>query len=309
MNQIDLTATIAGQSYNLNGPNMRLQPYDLGMPAQRRLWQRSPSQNGRTELGGLWEPRFLDLSWKLIGLTLENFWDLRQEIQEVFVFRGAEPVVLTFQLAGGLTRSLDVFLDGELSWGRKHTNTTVSGVFVAPDWRLYEPTPYTVTYDTGGGGGLPIPFTIPVPIGASSLRAATGTIPYANGSRLAAPEFPVIVLTGPMRNPVIQNTTTGERIALTDNGGLMLGAGEFVTVDLSGLPRRDSKTIRNQNGEDISQYLTTDSDFNTFHLAPAGERLFNGTIATGDNTIIVTADGLTALSSVSLRYYNRYAGV
>jgi hypothetical protein len=308
MNQIDLTATIAGQSYNLNRPNMRLELYDLGMPSQRRLWQRAPSQDGRTELGVIWEPRFLNLSWRIIGLTLEDFWALRQEVQEVFVARRAEPVVLTFQLAGGLTRSLDVFLDGELSWGREHTNTTVSGVFVAPDWRLYEPTTNTVTYSTGGGG-LPIPFTIPVPIGASSLRAATGTILYANGSRLAAPEFPVIVLTGPMRNPVIRNTTTGESIALTDNGGLVLGVGEIVTVDLSGLPRRDSKTIRNQDGEDVSQYLTTASDFNSFHLAPAGERLFDGTIATGDNTIIVTADGLTALSSVSLRYYNRYAGV
>ena len=308
MNQIDLTATIAGQSYNLNRPNMRLELYDLGMPSQRRLWQRAPSQDGRTELGAIWEPRFLNLSWRIVGLTLEDFWALRQEIQEVFVARRTEPVMLTFQLAGGLTRSLDVFLDGELSWGREHTNTTVSGVFVAPDWRLYEPTLHIVTYDTGGGGGLPIPFTIPVPIGASSLRA-TGTILYANGSRLAAPEFPVIVLTGPMSNPVIQNSTTGERIALTDNGGLSLSASDFATIDLSGLPRRDNKTIRNRNGEDVSQYLTTDSDFNTFHLAPAGERLFSNTIATGNNTIIVTADGLTALSSVSLRYYNRYAGV
>jgi hypothetical protein len=308
MNHIDLTARIAGQTYNLNRPDMMLEFYDLGMPAQRRLWQRAPAQNGRTQLGVLWEPRFLSMTWRIVGVDLDAFWATRQELQEVFNARGVEAVKLTFGLAGGIQRSTDVFLDGQLSWDRQHTHTLASGTFVAPDWRLYEDDSLIVTYDTGGGGGLPIPFTIPIPIGASTLRAST-TILYANGSRLGAPEYPVILLVGPMRNPRIINSTTGERIALTDNGGLNLAAGELVTIDLSGLPRRDNKTIRDGAGNDVSQFLSANSDFNAWHLAPAGELLPNGTYSDGNNVIIVEADNLTNLSAVTVRYVNRYAGV
>jgi len=122
-------------------------------------------------------------------------------------------------------------------------------------------------------------------------------------------EYPVIIIGGPLTSPVVENLTTGERIALTANGGLALAAGEFVTVDLSGGSRRDAKTLRNQDGSSVSQYLSTDSDLASFHLAYAGELLASGDYSDGNNLIRVTGSDANLLTLVELRYYDRYEGI
>ena len=71
---IGLTASVAGQTYNLNdGREIRLEVYDLGMAPARRLWQRVPGQTGRTNLGAIGEARFVDLSWRVTGHDLAGY--------------------------------------------------------------------------------------------------------------------------------------------------------------------------------------------------------------------------------------------
>lgn len=308
---IGLTAAVGGQTYNLNdGREIRLELYDLGIAPTRRLWQRYPGQNGRTNLGGLTEPRFIDLAWRLAAHDLERFWALRETLQTIFRLRQSEPVQLIFDFPGGVRRAVDVYLDGQLLFGeRRRTMSQASGVFVADDPRLYDPTLRTVIFALlDSSGGLPIPFTVPVPIGQDALSTIE-TITYAGASTLAAEEYPLIIINGPISSPVVENLTTGEQIALTANGGLAIGSGEYVTIDLSGGTRRDAKTLRNQDGESVSEYLSTDSDLATWHLAYAGELLSSGGYADGTNRLRVTGTGANLLTEVELRYYDRYEGV
>lgn len=308
-----LTAATAGQVYDLNdGAKIALMAYDLGLANIRRLAQRPPLQQGDTDLGFRIDPRYVDLFWAIQGTSLIDYRAIRDRFLEVWVPRD-EAVVLTFTFEDQV-RALDVYLDGELNWhDRIAAVEKVSGVFKASDPRLYDPEVRTFLFNLASegssGDGWTIPWAIPWAIGTDVLNGAT-TLLYAGGSRLAAPEYPVIRISGPIDNPAIINETTGETIDLSANGGLSIpSSAEWVDIDLSGYDRRDSKTIRDQAGTSVDQYLSTDSDLATWHLAPAGERLYNGSYATGSNIIRVTGDNVNSLTVVSLTYYDRYHGL
>jgi hypothetical protein len=310
-----LTATVAGVDYDLNdGEEIRLLDWDLSLPPARRLSQRAPGQLGDTDLGYRGDPRFLDLFWVTNGANASGYRDLRETFLTVFLPRAEDAVVLTFDFGGGIERALDVHLDGELLWSdRVRWVEKVSGVFKASDPRLYDPDINTVQFSLVGSGGSAlgweIPWEIPWEIGAATLYD-TASISYASASRLAAPEYPVIQIVGPIANPVITNQTTDEVIDLSGGDGLSLAdSSEYVEIDLDNAPRRDAKTIRDQDGDSVDQYLTTDSDLATWHLAPAGERLADDSYATGTNVIVVEGDDVTADTLVTMRYYDRYWGI
>lgn len=304
-----LTAQAAGQTYDLNdGTEIRLLAYDLGLAPVRRLAQRTPLQAGDTDLGYRVDPRFVDLGWALKGASLVDYRNIRERFMEVWVPRD-DAVVLTFTFEDRV-RALALHLDGEFNWRDRNGDTElVSGVFKASDPRLYDPTLRTLLFNlagSGGGSGWPIPWPIPWAIGTDTLNLTT-TIEYAGNSRLAAPEYPRITVFGPITDPVITNITTGEVIDLT---GLTLATtSDWVEIDLAGPDRRDAKTIRDETGASMDQYLSTDSDLATWHLAPAGERLYDESWATGENVINVTGDGVTSETLVTLNYYDRYNGV
>jgi hypothetical protein len=311
---VTLTAKVAGLTYNLNdGDEIRLLDYDLGVSAARRLSQRSPAQRlGDSDLGYMIDPRYLDLFWAIHGSDLADYLAIRERIMTIFQPRDNDAVQLIFDF-DGLQRAVDVNLDGELLWrDRVEHVEKVSGTFKASDPRLYDPVNHTMFFslegDGGGGGGWPIDWPIPWPIGTDVLNAAVSFL-YAGGSRLGAPEYPVIRIFGPIDNPILTNETTGEIIDLSAGGGLSLVAPtDWVEIDLANPPRRDAKTIRDQNGNSADQYLTTASDFATWHIAPAGERLPDGSYCTGTNTIRIYGTGVTSDTLATINYYDRYLG-
>jgi len=310
-----LIASVANLSYDLNdGDEIRLLDYDLSLSATRRLNQRSPSQlYGDSDLGFRMDPRYLDLFWAIHGSSLANYLTIRERIQTVFVPRDNDAVQLIFDF-DGIERAIDVNLDGELLWAdRVEFVEKVSGVFKASDPRLYDPEINTVLFSLEAGGveptGWPIPWPIPWGVGTDVLNMAVH-VKYANGSRLAAPEYPVIRIFGPIDSPMITNETTDEVIDLSDNGGLSLAdPTEWVEIDLANPPRRDAKTILDQDGNSAEQYLTTASDLATFHIAPAGELLPDGSYCTGDNIIRVYGTGVTSETLATMNYYDRYHGI
>lgn len=308
-----LTATIAGVTYDLNdGEEISLLAYDLGISSIRRLSQRTPTQLGDTDLGWRMDPRFADFFWAVKGADVPDYRNVRARFLEIWVPRD-DPVVLTFTFET-FVRALDVVVDGELAWtDRVAQIEKVSGVFKASDPRLYDPAIHTQLFDLAGSGaggaGWAIPWAIPWAIGSDILNMTVDLL-YANGSRLAAPEFPVLRVQGPITNPVIYNLVTDETIDLSGNGGLVLATtSDYVDIDLAGAARRDSKTIRDETGASMDQYLTTASDFATWHLAPAGEKLFDGSFATGHNVIQVTGTGVTVQTLVAMNYYDRFQGL
>jgi hypothetical protein len=96
---------------------------------------------------------------------------------------------------------------------------------VAPDHRKYAAvaTTLTATLPTSGGSGftfpLTFPFTAAVPVGS------TGTVVAVNAGDVAAP--PLVTITGPVTNPIVENVTTGRRIALSYD----LPAGQSLIID------------------------------------------------------------------------------
>jgi hypothetical protein len=308
-----LTAYVANLSYDLNdGEEIRLLDYDLGLAAIRRLSQRSPGQHGDSDMGYRFEPRYLDLFWAIHGSSAANYWAIRERMMTVFQPRDNDAVQLVFDL-DGILRAIDVNLEGEMLFrDRIALVEMVSGTFKAPDPRLYDPAIKTLLFSLEAGGvaptGWPIPWPIPWAVGSDVLNMAID-VPYAGLSRLGAPEYPVIRLFGPIDAPIITNETTGEVIDLTDNGGLSLAdPTEWIQIDLANPPRRDAKTILDQDGNSAEQYLTTASDFATFHLAPAGERLYDGSYCTGTNTLRVFGTGVTSETLATINYYDRYQG-
>lgn len=311
---LGVTATSAEQTYDLNDrQEIFLLGYDgLGLSNHRRLTQRSPLQNGDTDLGFRIDPRFVDLAWYIQTPTLDRYYTLRERFLTLWRGRDQDPVQVVFAIPGVGNRAVDLVLDGVLDFppgDRQFTAQQFSGIFKASDWRLYDPAVNNVEFTTGSEGGLPIPFTIPIPIGRGVINE-TFVVTYANGSRLAAPEFPIITIYGPVINPIIENLTTDEKIDLSANGGLNVAAGDWVQVDLSGKPRRDSKTIRDQDGNSVEEFLSTDSDLVTWHLSYAGELLSNGSYnSDGNNALRVSGSGANPNTRIAIAYFNRYEGV
>ena len=311
---VALTAVVAGLTYDLNdGDEIRLLDYDLGLASVRRLGQRFPSQHGDSDLGYRFDPRYLDLFWAIHGSSLANYLAIRETIMTVFQPRDNDAVQLIFDY-DGTQRAVDVNLEGELLWrDRIELVEMVSGTFKASDPRLYDPTYHTLLFSLEAGGvaptGWPIPWPIPWAVGTDVLNMAID-VPYAGLSRLGAPEYPVIRIFGPIDTPVITNETTGEVIDLSDNGGLALAdPTEWVEIDLANPPRRDAKTILDQDGNSAEQYLTTASDFSTWHIAPAGELLSTGAYCTGTNTLRIYGTGVTSETVATIRYFDRYHGI
>lgn len=311
---IGLVASVAGQTYDLNTDKIKLLDWELGLSSVSRLSQRTPTQIGDTDLGFRLEPRFVPLLFGIHGDDVQDYRIQRGKILECFQPRIGTPVVLTFTLEGGITRAVQVYLDGELaSTERVEFVEKIGGLFKASDPRLYNPETKTINFNLEGAGGstsgFEIPWEIPWEIGTDSLNAVA-EIEYAELSRLGAPEFPIITIFGPIEDPVITNETTGEVLDFSANGGLALsGTPNFAKINLSPQPFRDAKTVTDENGVSLASYLTTDSDLVSFHLAPAGEKLFDDSFCDGNNVIRVTGSGVTAETVVVMTYLDRYQGV
>jgi hypothetical protein len=109
--------------------------------------------------------------------------------------------------------------------------------------------------------------------GASTGNSFTAT----NGGTFTTPF--TVRFDGPVTNPSIENVTTGEKLKLSADGGLVLGVGEFVELDT------DARTVL--LGGTASRYSKLSSDSTWFDLPPGNTTLrFLGTTA-GSPTMTV----------------------
>jgi hypothetical protein len=138
------------------------------------------------------------------------------------------------------------------------------------------------TFTSGGGAHSWFPYwpydLMPSALFSESTVTNTGQIET----------WPVWTITGPGTDVVLTNVTTGEELALTANGGLVLAAGDVVTIDTR-VP-----SITNQNGVNLFPYLS------------AGSSIWP--LEVGANVIQVAMSGATVDSSVELAYQRRWAG-
>ena len=129
---------------------------------------------------------------------------------------------------GGEARSCIVRRDGDVivTWPiGAPTLMRWSIQLVAPDPRKFG-TPLTgSTALPSSSGGLTVPFTVPFSIGATTV---SGQIALTNPGNVTGPVS--LRIDGPVTGPVVTHVGTGR--ALVFASSLVLGAGEFVTVDM-----------------------------------------------------------------------------
>jgi len=308
---IGLYVNSGGDRYELNDrATWRLMAYTRGLSNINRLSQRYPGQNGLTDLGGLTDERYLELAFMVSGVDVSDLDTQLETAAQIFRKRDNDPLEFVFTKPNGETRAIKGFLDGELLFSyadRNGKHQRFSAIIQCADFRYFDPDLNSVTFTRGAViSGILVPTPVPTLVGGTSALRMTQTINYASGSKLASKEFPVITINGPITDPLIENLTTGEKIDLSANGGLSLNLGEYVTIDLDGQPRRDSKTIRDNNGNSQEDKLTTDSDLSTWHLSYNTELLSDGTRSDGNNEIKVSGLLITGDTSVTINYYNRY---
>lgn len=100
--------------------------------------------------------------------------------------------------------------------------------------------------------------------------------------------YPVWRIDGPATSPVLLNTTTGEKLDFTADGGLTIVLGDALIIDTHGT----IAIARLLGGENVLHHLTDESSL--WPLVP------------GENLIALTVPGSTNATNVRFQYGNRY---
>lgn len=273
-----------------------------GLPSIDYRVQRGPFQDGVTPLGYTLGTRTVFLTHRRNAGCRDEYWDIRADfLNHIRPNRQAVgefvPGILRKTLPNGDKRDLSVFiLEGpdfvgkqqgrwdEYSFQEVITFIAHDPIFFNPDSLLQE-----LTLPDNGDE---LAFAIEFPIRFSAPGGVpTDDIQY-NGTYKSYPTF---ILQGPMREPVIDNISTGERIKIEDD----IDAGRTVTINLT----FGNKTVTDDLGNNLIGELSVDSDLATFHLAPDPEA--DG----GLNEIGITAQLTDANSRATISWFERYLGI
>jgi len=293
-----------GEIYQFNNKRDKfIFPIDgLGMPPIRYVTQRGPYQHGETMLDYFLEPRIVQVRHRRTSCNRTELWDVRSDLLDAVrpnrqIINSLEPGILRKIMPDGTKRDINVIVQAGPSYDSGTRNGwdewAIDDIirFVAHDPTFFDPTEVITEFNFSTFEELVFPADFPIAFFASTFDE-TDTIEYG-GTWLSYPE---IIMTGPINNPIITNTTTGEKIELDYN----IAAAEVVTITTE----YGNKTISNDDGDNLIGTLTTDSDLATFHIAPDPEA------PGGDNVIRVQgASADSAVTQMVVKYYTRYIGI
>lgn len=262
----------------------------LGMPPVRRLTQRGPLQDGDSDVGFRLDPRIVRMLVTGYGANDTALAARRAELLG-FLRPGSDSIKLRWIQADGTQRQIDTHYAGALSlpstdWRLAHHNMAFE--LRAADPTFYDPVGASVQFaQTGGGTAFPVPIVFPLTFGASDLDVAEAVTLAGDNAWIT---YPTIIVTGPVADLVITNTTIGEKLDFT---GFSLGSGDVLTIDL----RYGAKTVTEDDGTNRIDELTTDSNLATWRLVP------------GINSITATGGSVSSVTKIALQFNQRYIGV
>lgn len=269
---------------------------NLGASTARRITERSPAQDGDTDIDVRLEARTIAIVMQAIPSDAIPYETIRALINRYFRATTTK-IVLGIEFDNGVTRYIDTQSLGNIALplNIEATNYLRFGVNLrAANPTFYDPAQQSLSFAIqGGGNAFTIPSFVPTFFGVNTLDQIT-TIDYAGTYK----EFPVIQVYGPITDLVIINQLTGAKIDFT---GHTVANGDYWTIDL----RFGRKQVyRNGNTSDSQLYrLSTDSNIAEFAIvATAGQNITT-------NPIRVTGSGLSAVSQVYFQYYNRFDGI
>lgn len=267
----------------------------LGVVDTEALTERGPLQHGDSDVDFRLDPRIVNLVLQAPRNAAYNYRELRRLINRLFTPSNVV-IVLLLTFDDGVqyaldTRALKVDMPSDLEKGQ----LLKAGVQLrAANPLFYNPTQQATTFGlTGGGAAFTVPTPVPTFIGTSIIDQ-TLVIDYEGDFKT----FPTIEIYGPCSDPVLTNTTTGDKLDFT---GITINGGEYYTIELRygrKFVYKDGDTSDVRTGE-----LTTDSDLATFAIES------DPTVPDGLNSLQFTATGVNASTQVYVRFYENFTGV
>lgn len=256
-----------------------------GMAPLHRLSESGALQQGSTDRGYKLESRFGKFVFKLGTSNMSAMYQARAAIMSYF---SPDRLLKVKFDVDGLVKVIEGHYadDMSLPWagaGGSAQNFVVT--LECNDPTFYDPDIKWIAYVGGGSTGFVVNVVVPMKFG----QAAFSTSQIVNNIG-DADSYPLLSLTGPLEDPVITNTTYGEKLDFT---GTHIAAGVTYEIDA----RYGYKTVVELPSTDRLSTLSNDSDLSTFRLRR------------GSNDIRVVATGITSASIVYVKYYHRYLGV
>ncbi len=273
-----------------------------GTPPIQYITQRGPFQHGVTVKDFFLQPRVIQLLIRQAFCDRDAWWDGRAALLNEIrpnrqtISTAVVPGRLQRCLPDGTLRAIEVFISDGPRFEQRVVNTWDEWAFqevlrfIAHDPVIFDPTRNDVNFTIGLDSALVFPITFPIQFGVGDIDD-TLSINYVGTWE----SLPIIVITGPIEQPRIDNLTTGEKLEFS----IDIDPAQVVTIDLS----YGSKTVLDQDGNNLIGGLTADSDLATFHIAPDPEAPL------GVNQMRLQGTHGTGTTDIEIRYFDRYFGI
>ena len=290
----DIWITNDGESFVLNNPPNRviISEEGTGVPPIQYITQRGPYQHGESLRDYFLQPRVVQLIIRESFCDRQSYWDGRAALLDVLrpnrgINRALSQGTLRKIQPNGTTRDLTCIIQQGPNFSPRQAGQwdefafTETLRFIAHDPTYFDPHLQIVDF---GPQISPATFPMTFPVVFSGYYFSQALV-YV-GTWIT---YPTIVITGPLMQPHIENTTTGQIIELN----YTLDAGRSITISLS----YGTKTITLDDGTNLIGALTTDSDLVSWQLI------------SGENDMIIRGYGAATSTKIKFQYFNRYLGV
>lgn len=270
---------------------------NFGVAGVNHASEKSPRQTGTTHTGFSMQNRVLQVSIDLVaGSYTELSQKKNQMIEDLHPIPG-RPLTLTYMpdpADESTYRAIEGYYQGGLDFPSKNQDGFEQRTILEfrcdnPVW--YDPDARSTTFNLETVNELVFPIGFPISFSSSVLEEGA-TIEYLGNW----PEYPILKVYGPLTAPLITNESLDLKI---DFSSYDLAAGDVITLDL----RPGKKTVTLDDGTNLINTLSDDSDLGDWRLAPAPE------VPNGDNLIKVVAGNATSDSRIQVIFHYRYIGV
>jgi hypothetical protein len=276
-----------GSQYSFTDPpdKVVISEEGTGNPEIDYITERGPFQHGETLEDFYLQPRIVQMVVRQNYCSRSEYWAGRTALINALRPNKGQGVLRKI-LGDGTVRDLDVYIlegPGFSPRGSVWDEWSFQEVlrFKAFNPLYYDPSVHAINI-ASSGDALTFPVTFPI----SFPNVDFSPIVTYNGSWI---EYPNIVITGPITNINVQNLTTGETLKLLCN----VASGRIATFTLT----YGSKSVLLEDGTNLVQYLSNDSDLATFHLEP------------GLNNLKISGGGVTVDTKIQFSWKERFLGI
>jgi Phage tail protein len=245
--------------------------------------QKSPYQDGDTHIDAVLKPRYINLEGEIIEISAPEIKKLRRELIKL-----CNPKLglgkITLEMDGDI-REIIGTPDGGVVFPERGENIYQKFMIT---WKCSDPNWYDPKIEkrtlASFVGGFSFPFSFPL-----SFGEVGDFLEVENKGDVDTPVF--VVFKGPLKNPVLENKTTGQKITVTQE----IPAGESLEINTAFGKKSVIRVM--ENGTRVSAFNWVDPKSKLWQLIP------------GINEISYSATDEAGNAAATIYFYNRYVGV